>query len=154
MDTRKKYLPFYAYLELLKLGVSLAFAVSVGLLLARNPKARKFAMVTCFVALFFHVSSVGIAFFASMEVLGPVSQFIETAAQDPNELKGLSRAERTEVAETAQRVVGGIAIFLVGFYLLTKFVFYGAVLAYFWQHEIKLMYDGREDLAEGALAVA
>lgn len=139
LATQKKYLPILTYLELLKLGIAASLAISVGLMVGRNPKARRFALVTCGVAIFYHLSAVGAASLISTEILGPIASMFESniAAADPS----MSKAEQAEAAQSFSRVVTGVLVIVIAIYLLIKLVFYGVIMAYLNRVEIKEIFE-------------
>ena len=143
-EARAKFLPYMTYNELLKFGLAVSFAIAVGLFIVRYPKARKFAITVCFVALFYHVSAITITCMSTAEVLGPMGSFLDASASGSEEYQSMSAAEKEQAQQTFSRVMTGGFMLFVGIYLLIKVVFYGSCIFYLCLPEIKAMFDDRE----------
>ena len=143
-ETHTKYLPFMTYNEILKFGLAVGFAISVGLFMVRHPKARRFAITVCCVAVFYHVSAIVITCMSTSEVLGPMGNFFDASAASTEEYQAMSAAEKEQAKQAFSNVMTVGFVVFVGMYLFIKFVFYGSCIFYLNRPALKEMFDNRE----------
>ncbi len=144
-ETQTKYLPYMTYNEILKFGLAVGFAIAVGLLIIRYPKARKFAMTVCCVAMFYHISAITITCLSTAEVLGPMGNFLDASASNVEEYQSMSAAEKADAQQAFSRAMTGGFILFIGFYLIIKFAFYGGCLLYLGRPEIRDLFENQPE---------
>ena len=121
----------------MKLILALSFTVAVVMMISRSPKARVFVMGLCGVALFYHVCAIAMTFVLVNEAGGTIGQMMESSFEEARRYSGLSDEEHEEAKEFAINSIGMMLTITVAVTFLIRLLFYGAVIAYFLQAEIK-----------------
>lgn len=137
IDAKEKYFPVLVYLEVVKLGLSGAFIFAMVLLIARNHRARNFAIACCGMALFYHLCVLGMSILFISETGGVVNSMLDDMFSS---LRFESAEQAKQVRDHIEnRMISAVTIFIAIIFLV-KMAFYGTIMAYLWTDDVKKIF--------------
>ena len=150
-ETRHKYLPVLGYLELMKLGLAIAFGVTCFLLIIRHPRGRSMAVALCVLAVLYHVGQTGVNLLV-VDSGGMFQEMMKASFDEASAGHGLSAEEQEVMQQSMSNAIFTGMLIGMTVALIIKFVFYGLIMMHLLQPEVKRIF-GDDELSKQSNAL-
>jgi len=132
-----KYFPLLVYNELFKLVLAGALMFAAVYMISQNPKARSFALGVCYLALFFHVSTLVVSILMICETGSVVNSML---ADSMSRVSAFSETEKEKAFNVVQNYMLTFITIAIAIVFLVKLIYYGVIMAYLWSDEVKKIF--------------